>query len=265
MKLQVLAITMHEHDFSKVEDMNLRNADVIIANQTDHFAYEEYYDSSRNVHASLVSTNTRGASLNRNIAMSYATGDIVVYADDDMYFVEDAAALILNEFDAHPEADVIKFGCVSTNPERPFSYQSTNVFQKANMRTLMCAGVHALAIRRDKFMMQDITFPTSIGPGKNYNCGEDSSFIKQILHSKLRVYRSPLLVAYAKQDGSSWFTGYNEHYYKTVGYVYAKLYGVAAFPFMLRRACKERKYPENTHGSGTMLSWMLQGFSEFWR
>lgn len=259
MKLQVLVTTMNAHDFSVVVQMNLKDVDVIIANQTDFCGYEEKSFPDWNVHAAMISTNTKGASLNRNIAMAYADADVIIYADDDLVFVDGFQKTILQSFEKHPEADAIKFDCKSTDPARPLWYKAPAGFQKASFFTLMSAGVPAMAIRRERLEKCDIQFPNSIGPGRTYNFGEDSCFLKQLLLSRLGVYLSPELVAHVNRESSTWFTGYHEDYFLTLGYVYAKNYGCLALPIVLRRLLKLRLVQENSYSFSEMKALAKRG------
>lgn len=240
MRLQLLVPTMNATDFSKVEEMNLRNTDVIFANQTDHCSCETQIFPDRNVSATMVSTNTTGVSLNRNIALAHADAAIIMFSDDDQQFTDDFAQTVLQEFQAHPEADVIKFSCRSTNPKRPLAYQNPSVFCRGTFRTMMSAGVPALALRRERFQKFDIAFANHIGPGRELYCGEDSIFIGDLLRSRLKIYRSPALISYIRQGESSWFQGYDARFFFTGGFVYARVYGPVAPVMMLRKAWKLR-------------------------
>ena len=241
MQIQVLVPTMGATDFSKVEEMNLRSTGVIFANQTDHCGFERKEFPERGVSAVMISTNTRGVSLNRNIAMAYADAPIILFSDDDQRFADDFAQTVKTEFENHPEADGIKFVCRSTNPLRPLAYHGPAEFRKASFRVLMSAGVPAFAVRRGRLEKYDLQFPNSVGPGKEYNCGEDSVFMRNLLRSPLKIYCSPLCISEVSQEDSCWFKGYDEHYFITSGYIYGKIYGSFAPLMLVRKAWKLRK------------------------
>ena len=263
MKIEILVTTMFAQDFSKVEEMNLYNVDVLLANQTDECGCWEKDFPERGVHARMVCTNTRGAGLNRNVALSYATGDIIVFADDDMRFSDDFAQLVQQEFAAHPEADGIKFSCRSTNPRRFLADKTNSAFCRARVWNLLSGGIPALALRREKFCKKDLFFPTSIGPGCKYSNGEDSIFLKTLLDSKLKIYISPILAAYIRQENSCWFHGYTEDYFITAGYVYARLYGRKAHIAALRRAWKMRGNEEVPYRFSEVLTLLRRGIREY--
>jgi hypothetical protein len=77
MDLQILVVSMHQSDFSLVDKMNMRT-NVIIANQTSFDGVEEKkYDFGT---VKMISSQTRGVGLNRNIALLASETDILLFA-----------------------------------------------------------------------------------------------------------------------------------------------------------------------------------------
>lgn len=264
LKIQVLVTTMNATDFSLITAMNLQT-DTIIANQMDDCNYAKQDFCGGLCEAIMVSTNTRGLSLNRNIALAYADADadVIVFADDDQVFVNGYKSIIEESFMDHPEADAIKFYCKSTNDLRPLSFPRPSKFQKAKLQTVLSSGVVGLAVKLKKIRKYDITFPNSIGAGTYYSSGEDSVFIKELLDHNIGLYLSTCLISYVKQENSSWFSGYNEHFFITTGYVYAKLYRRLAIAAAIRRAYKMKKKINKSFTFKQMIMLMNQGIREF--
>lgn len=259
-KFEILCVTMHQTDFSKIKEMNI-HSDVVFSNQADTNSYEEKEFEGHI--AKMITTNTRGASINRNLAILYSTADIVVFADDDQEFVDGYENMILDEFKNHPEADAIKFFCISTDKERPLAYKQAPRFQRAKLRNLMSAGPHALAIRREMLLRRELRFAEHIGPGRELYCGEDSFFYKDMLDKGVAVYESPLMVSYVHQEKSTWFEGYTERYFLTVGYIYAKLYGALATLAMIRRAYRIHRSRAVQYSMMDMIRMMRKGIVKY--
>ena len=57
----------------------------------------------------FVSTKTRGVGINRNIALLHASEKFVLFADDDMRYLDDFEETILRAFKAIPNADMVIF------------------------------------------------------------------------------------------------------------------------------------------------------------
>ena len=68
-KFEILCVTMHQNDFSKIKEMNI-HSDVVFTNQCDHTSYEEIEFDGHT--AKMISTQTRGVGKNRNLAITAA-------------------------------------------------------------------------------------------------------------------------------------------------------------------------------------------------
>ena len=256
MKIEVLVTTMHATDVSKYNEMNIQT-DAVIANQCDHNAYEEK-EINANV-VKLVSTDTRGLSNNRNIALVYAKGDIILFADDDQVFVDGYEKIVADAFRECPEADAIKFYCESTNKDRPMSFKRVGHFTKASKKMLMSAGVPCLAIKRKVLVEKNINFNPKLGSGQKIFCGEDTLFYSDLCKNKVSVYLSPILLSVINQGESSWFKGYTEQYFNSIGYVYDCTYGEMSVLAIVRRAFRIRKNPDCKYTVLQSISMMLEG------
>ena len=67
-KFEILCVTMHQKDFSKIQQMNI-HSDVFFANQADRTAFEEL--EFEGYKARMLTTNTRGVGANRNLTLMY--------------------------------------------------------------------------------------------------------------------------------------------------------------------------------------------------
>ncbi|WP_288887380.1 glycosyltransferase family A protein [uncultured Eubacterium sp.] len=234
MKINFLITTMNNDSKEIVTNTNLENCNVIVANQSEDFKLITENNGDEKT-AIFITTNTKGVSINRNIGIMYAD-DIIVFSDDDQYFVDGCEQIILNTFLENPDVDGVKFYCESTNIERPLGFKRPDRFRKAKLRDLMSAGVPGFAIKKSVLDNYDIRFSENVGPGKEYYCGEDSIFLKKLYDNKVNIYISPILISYVKQEESSWFDGYSDRYFITSGYIYKKLYGRMALLFVIRKA-----------------------------
>lgn len=255
MKIEVLVTTMHQKDFSKYSDMNLQT-DAVIANQADFCDFKETEINGKKVR--LITTDTRGISYNRNIAILYSKGDIIVFADDDQRFVDGYEEIINQAFEKNPKADAIKFYCESTNPKRPLSYKRPDMFKKASKKILMSSGVPCFAVKKEFLFKKNITFNNRLGPGQEIFCGEDTVFFKDMCRFKAKIYLSPQLISYVAQEESTWFTGYNERFFCSIGYIYGCVYGMLAPLAILRRALKTSRNKSNL-SKKQMIITMLNG------
>lgn len=240
MKFQILVTTMRQSDFSKVAQMNIQS-DVLIANQADCCDYaKREFDGFV---AEMITTPTRGLSKNRNIALAYADKDAeyVLFADDDLVFVDGYEKLIEDEFKNHPEAQAIKFNLNNLSKTRKISMKRIERFQKATRRNVTSSGVCALAARKDVLIKYNFHFNEYFGAGTENYCGEDTIFLQGLVNRKIGFYLSPVAIAGIDQTESCWFEGHTEKYFLTTGKIFAAIYPRLAKLLAIRSAYKFAK------------------------
>ena len=91
-KFEILCVTMHQNDFSKIEKMNI-HSDVVFANQADTTSFEQIEFEGHT--AKMITTATRGVGVNRNFSLAYASADICLFADDDVTYVDNMEEIVL--------------------------------------------------------------------------------------------------------------------------------------------------------------------------
>lgn len=207
-KLEVLVATMHQKDFSKIKEMNIR-CDVVFANQADRNEYQELeFDGHL---ARMVTTDQRGVGRNRNLALLYAKGDYLLFADDDMVYADDCPEQVLRAFEELPEADVIVFDVAFSrngtlektgHPTAPLPYRRSWKY-----------GTYAFAIRRESLLRANLSFHMLFGGGTPHSSGEDSLFLCGCYRAELRVYTHSYVIGRNGEGASTWFQGYTEKYF----------------------------------------------------
>lgn len=213
--IQILVATMNQTDFSKVEQMNIKS-DVIFANQANRTAFEkkDYNDFN----AQMITTETRGVGVNRNLALLYATGDILLLADDDMVYADDYVTKVKNAFRRHPDADAIIFNIetIGAKTNRRINVKES----KVAIYNALNYGAARIAIKHNSLLRERICFSTCFGGGSRYSAGEDSLFICDMLKHGFHIYTSADVIATVDQTTSTWFCGYTEKYFYDKGVFY---------------------------------------------
>ena len=103
-KLQVLVATMRQSDMSIAEKMNI-SCEAVIANQAGRNEFTETVGEFGRIR--MISTDTVGVGLNRNIALFASDSDIILFADDDVVYNDDMPQNVIDAFRENPKADVI--------------------------------------------------------------------------------------------------------------------------------------------------------------
>ncbi len=233
-RLEILCATMGQTDFSKLQEMKIQ-CDVLFANQADRFSYEELTWDGHT--AKLLTTPTRGVGKNRNLALTLATGELLLFADDDMKYAQGAAAGILAAFDRLPAADVILFGTHYARRGEVYKTRQPKTGRLPFYRSLRY-GTYAIAIRRAALLRHDLRFSELFGGGCLYAHGEDSDFILQCYRKGLAVYSCAFIIGITKKDVSTCFHGYSPRFFYDKGALARHSFGLLAIPFMVYLAGK---------------------------
>ena len=216
-KFEILCVTMHQTDFSKIQQMNI-HSDVLFANQADRTAYEERDFVGHK--ARMLTTDTRGVGINRNLTLMYASAGIVLLSDDDMRYTDTYEQDILSEFEMHPDADVMIFN-IGTTGGQGRSQKQNKKTKRTALWSRMPYGAPRIALRLEALRRKNIWFTTLFGGGSKYSNGEDSIFIADLRKAGLRVYVSNVYIGNVDMSNSTWFRGANEEFYFNKG-VYLK-------------------------------------------
>lgn len=240
MTLQLLVAAMNKSALELAEEMQI-GSDAIIISQDDAYSYEETEYKGNKIR--YFSTAERGVGLSRNTALLRAEADIILFADEDIVYREGYAEAVLQEFEKHPEADMLLFQVNAVAGRETYHTDSYG-----RVRWFNCGRypTYSFAVKREKIHKHNITFSLLFGGGAKYSNGEDSLFIRDCLKSGLKVYKTPVTIGEEKERPSTWFHGYNEKFFFDRGVLYWHLYGhlcrVMALRFLLahkEQLCKE--------------------------
>ena len=232
--LQILVAAMRQTDFSLVEKMNLQ-CDAILANQTDCNACEKHRYPFGNVQ--MISTDTRGVGVNRNIALEAAEAEYILFADDDVTYADGMPQKVIAEFHSHPDADVLIFGIDYTKNGR-VTEQRRPGNKRRHLWNSMRFGAAVTAVKLSAIRSAGIRFNPYFGGGCIYSSGEDTLFLKDCICNGLKVYSTNTVLGRCSKDTSTWFTGCNEKYFYDKGalmnYLFPHFRCLAALYFAIR-------------------------------
>lgn len=225
---EILCVTMHQHDFSKIKEMNI-HSDVVFANQGNHTSYEEYNFERHK--AKMISTETRGVGINRNLALSYASADICLFADDDVVYADDMEDRVVAEFVAHPDADIMVFHLDTTDPAR--KQKKYHVTRKCTPWERMPWGGFRIAFRLSAVRKANIWFTALYGGGCIFPSGEDSMWLNEAKRAGLTFYVSKETIGAVSFEESTWFTGFDKKFFFAKGAYYQAMHARNIYLWML--------------------------------
>lgn len=223
MTLEVLLATMYQKDAKFLENMNI-GSDIVVANQSDETSFKQFDWKGNRV--KMLSTETRGISINRNLGFMLSTADILLIADDDVVYEDDYKEQVLKAFQSLPKADVVVFGMRYVRNGDTFKIIKRSQ-KRLRFRFRSSVNSVSIAVRRSSVLRKNIHFSTILGAGSLYLGGEDSLFFSDCLRRGLRAYTHPYILGETKRDTSTHFQGYTKRFFFDRGAIYRH-----AFPKM---------------------------------
>ena len=257
-KFEILCVTMNQTDFSKIQSMNI-HSNVVFANQTDKTFFDQVQFDGVHL-AKMISTQTRGVGVNRNLSLIYASADICLLADDDIVYRDDVEQIVLNEFDQHPDADVFIFNydAVDVGNRKIKKFKKTQRCSKIFRK--MGGGVR-IAFRLASIKKANLWFTTLFGGGCIFPCGEDSKWLVDAYNKNLNVYVSKESIGTVSFGESSWFSGVNEEYFYGFGAYYRDAHPLMYLLWLFYFALRTKKMTKMIFLE--KIKWMLNGIKGY--
>lgn len=244
MRVETLVSCVNQEEEKLASLMHLEQ-DATIINQTDETSQKEYRLLDSVGRLTCIRMTERGVGLSRNTAMEYMdkAGGVCLFSDEDIRYDKGYSLAVSEEFEAHPEADMILFN-VRVNPKRRTYWNDK--FKRIRFYNYGRYPAYSIAVRKEALLKSGVKYSLWFGGGAKYSNGEDSLFLKDCLASGMKIYASPVCLGEEEERPSTWFSGYHEKFFHDRGVLYAFLYGpmkyVMAWVFLLRKRkvmCKE--------------------------
>lgn len=238
LKLEILMSCMNQSDLSLVKESQI-TGNVLIINQSDSDCMvEKQYGKQR---IRMLTTQERGLSRSRNMAIQHSDGEICLICDDDEVFADNYERLILETFESIPDADVIAFNVLNKTT------RLKNKCQKIGYLGCLKIASYQIAFRRKSILDKNIQFDRFMGAGSGNGSGEENKFLWDCLRNGLKIYYSPIIIATLLEKSSTWFFGYDNTFFYQRGaatrYMMGKMLSIFYGIYYLLR--KHPLYKEN--------------------
>lgn len=223
MKLNVLISCMHENDTSIIHRCNVQT-DVVVVNQCNIDSVEEFNFRNKKgevCHAKFINTTERGLSRSRNMAIANAWGDICQISDDDEFFPDNHADVILEAYSKYPNAGIITFALIRNDCEKTFSLKES----KLRFKDLLSTSSVQITFLLKMVRKARIRFDEKMGSGTGNGGGEENKFLLDCKRKGINMYYYPSIIAVINSNDSKWFKGYTEKYFRDKGWVARRMLG----------------------------------------
>lgn len=176
----ILSLLKSNYDLSKVE--------LIIVDQNDSIVLDDIVDEFKNeLDIQHIKSDVKGLSLNRNIGIKKAKGDIIAFPDDDCkYFVNTLETV--NGLFQSTNADILmgkildesNKDCIRKWPEKSIEIKRSNFYTKISSITIF-----------KKITSKTKLFDENMGVGTYYGSNEDADTIYNELKEGKKVIYHP--------------------------------------------------------------------------
>lgn len=156
--------------------------------------------------AKLVELKNKGVAKSRNAALDRASGEFLLFGDDDMQFIEPGIEAVLAYFKSNPDCAIILAQAIDETGELRKKYPS----EVTPLKLTNCAkaATYEMLVRVDALREKKIRFDENFGAGAANYLGDEYILIADALRAGLRGVHLPVKLAIHPKDssGSKWGT-----------------------------------------------------------
>lgn len=220
MTFEILMSCMNQKDFTLAYQANI-HSNILMVNQCDTDKILQETDGEK--HKKMICSTQRGLSRSRNLALEYAEGDILLFADDDEIFEDEAEKIILDAFHA-VDADIIAFDL--HNYPKNFKREIRKLHLLETLKISSCQ----IACKREAIERAKLKFDINLGAGTPNGAGEENKFLWDAYKAGLSVFYVPRCIASLREKESTWFSRFDREYFykrgKVTGYFMGRLWAL---------------------------------------
>ena len=204
----------------------------------------------------VVKTDTHGAAINRNNAMSHCTADIVLFADDDIIYTADGLRQVIDVFNTHPDIDLVTFE--ATHPCKP-KYPKSICRLEDPLPRGYWVSAYQIAFRRKA--IGDLLCHPEFGAGAaKFTGADDELFLLSAIRRRLKCFFFPINICTHPDLSTGTTTNLSRGNLRAIG-----CYITIAYPrsFLLRLPLKAwRIYKKRQAGLFHALRYIIAGAVE---
>lgn len=154
--------------------------------------------------AKLVELKNKGVAKSRNAALDRASGEFLLFGDDDMNFIESGIDEAIAYFEANPECAIILARAVDESGALRKNY--LNEITPLKLTNSARAATYEMLVRVDALKEKKIRFDEEFGAGAINYLGDEYILIADALRAGLTGVHLPVKLAIHPKDssGSRW-------------------------------------------------------------
>ncbi|MGG4610054.1 glycosyltransferase family 2 protein [Providencia sp. Me31A] len=205
MKLSMLYATYDDRLISLIEHLPEAhyNTEIIIIHQTRApHEYQKHIDLLNNrKDIRYFSSNDKGVTKSRNLAIAKSTGEILLFCDDDVIYNGDIQKNILNAYRENIHAGFLTFAYTEDIKKIKSKKFKDNSF-KHTLLTILSIGTIQISCKKALLTNLSITFPEDMGAGSKYFLCDEPVFLSNFIKSGIDGYYIPISIGYHPVESS---------------------------------------------------------------
>ncbi len=261
MRIQHLISTMHRENYDFLSSMNIKK-DVLVVNQASVEKTENF--ELENSSVKVITTMQRGLSNSRNMLLENSDGDILIFGDDDIFYLDGYDKIITDAYEKYPSADIICFRFTQElDKETRKQFSKT---KKLNLFNISKIASVEITIKRQSVIDKNIKFDTLLGLGAEFGSGEENAFLASALKKGLKILYLPYTIVYLKPDPidrQKWKDGFNQEYFTKKGGAFYGIYRKLFAPFALVFILLKKRSLFKGVSIFQAYKWMKQGKKQY--
>lgn len=204
--------------FDSLISQTYKNFEIILVSQ-GNFAKIENLIKNYELNIKHIRSNRKGLSVNRNIAINYVNGNIIVFSDDDAWYFEESLEIVKKEI---KNKDVVCFQIF--DPVNNEQYKNYNT-HKSNVNRLQILKKSSIeiCINLSRVKKEKLKFNEKFGLGTYVKSGEENIFLKRILDNGNKIHYVPIVFVYHRKKIN---TKLDKMFLKDKIKVFREIYGI---------------------------------------
>lgn len=156
---------------------DFKDFDLYIVDQNSHNLVEEIINDFKhilNIH--YIRSNIKGLSINRNIALKVANGDLLGFPDDDCFYAPNTLSEVIKTFKTYPEAIFVATSTYDTETKKRVHFTNKKKILKKDIIST-CISYNIFAHKNQ------ILFDERLGVGSYFSSGEETDYLYSLIES----------------------------------------------------------------------------------
>lgn len=228
--VEILVATMHRSSLEflwvMLKHNNHQDFNILIVNQTtpDKLLVSEFN------HIKVINSFEFGVPKSRNLAISSATSDICLMADDDIVYQPHLKSSLTDAYLKYPDAAMISFEAIDENKDKYTNYFPEGRHTKNSLKKIY---TWVISFRRDIYLKNTIFYNSYFGFGATFQGEEEYVFLRNAYDKGLKMVHVSQTITQHSIENSGKLMGSDNALFARSAVAY-RFYGIFSYIWLLK-------------------------------